>query len=99
MLKQMDKSSKTQKSNPDAQRNVLLKVFWDDFQQQEDGSWVTTREITIDGPGGTDRLIKAGREFKRGELSIVGIDLAALLDKHLTDVPDPTSRKLWNFKS
>jgi hypothetical protein len=94
MLKEMGKT--TEKRTPS---DVLLQIRWDDFRQEEDGSWVTTREIVIDGPGGTDRLIKADRGFKRGEMSVFGIDLAALLEKHLGRPSDPVPRKLWNFKS
>jgi hypothetical protein len=85
MLKEMDKTSEIRMPDKGSLDLVLVQIRWDDFQQQEGGFWVATRDITINGTGGTDRLIKAGREFKRGELSMIGIDLASLLEKHLTD--------------
>ncbi len=98
MPKVINKTSNKRTPGSKSQRNILVQICWDDFQQQDDGSWITNREITIDGPGGTDRLVKAGRVFKRGELSIIGIDLAALLEKHLARPLDLNLRKTWHFK-
>ncbi len=61
---------------------VLIQISSDDFLRQEDGSWLTTREIVITGATETQRLINGGREFKKGELSIAGLDLATILEKH-----------------
>ncbi len=83
MLKEMEKTSGDISPDRELSENVLVQICRDDFRLQDDGSWITTREITINGHGGTQRLIKAGREFKKGELSMFGLDLAAVLERHL----------------
>ncbi|NQW22743.1 MAG: hypothetical protein HQ475_04780 [SAR202 cluster bacterium] len=61
---------------------ALLKLSGDDFLRNEDGFWVATKDIFITGATENQLLIKAGREFKKGNLAIVGLDLAAVLEKH-----------------
>lgn len=81
MLKEMHRTSEKLSTNRAFGNDVLVELRRDDFKRLEDGSWITTREITIYGNGGSQRLINAGREFKRGELSFIGLDLATILDK------------------
>ncbi len=81
MAKEMKRSSGKPPSDSKLMDNVLVQLCRDDFRRQEDGSWVTIREITINGHGGVQRLMNVGREFKKGELSIIGLDLATLLEK------------------
>lgn len=63
---------------------TLLQISLDDFQRNEDGSWVTTRAIEIGGPDDKRVLLGAGRRFNKRELAIFGLDLAAILDRHCT---------------
>ncbi|NQW22453.1 MAG: hypothetical protein HQ475_03310 [SAR202 cluster bacterium] len=81
MLKEMEKISGKQFTEGHPADDILLELCYDDFRQLDDGSWITVREINIYGHSGKQRLIHAGREFKKGELFIIGVDLAAILEK------------------
>lgn len=90
MLKGMEKTStnlsgKLSGQRPDKKAStnkVLLQLANDAFLRNEDGFWVATNDIFITGATENQLLIKAGREFKKGDLAIVGLDLAAILEKH-----------------
>ncbi|MBC8281881.1 MAG: hypothetical protein H8E48_13945 [Chloroflexi bacterium] len=81
MLKEMHRTSEKLPIISSFTDDVLVQLRRDDFRRLDDGSWITTREITIHGNGDSQRLINANREFKRGELSFFGLDLATILDK------------------
>jgi len=81
MLKEMEKTSAEQLLEERTADHILVQFSREDFRRLDDGTWMTTREITIFGPHGSQRVLNAGREFKRGELSFIGLDLANLLDK------------------
>lgn len=82
MLKQTEETTAQPGNAEQSQRHVLMQLFSDDFSRKDDGSWITTREIVITGANENQRMIKEGKEFRRGDLTIVGLDLAAILDKH-----------------
>ena len=58
---------------------TFLQLSCGDFQRNPDGTWECTRQINIIGPGGEQRLIPAGRKFDKGQMFILGVDLAAVL--------------------
>ncbi len=68
-------------------RGTLLRLALDDFQRNADGSWITTRPITISGPGGKQTMVAAGRRFSNGQLFMMGLDLAAILDRQWLEEP------------
>ncbi len=68
-------------------RGTLLRLALDDFQRNADGSWITTRPITISGPGGKQTMVAAGRRFSNGQLIMMGLDLAAILDRQWPEEP------------
>ena len=86
MVKESEKASAKPSGQPsrksDVPDKVLVQLCSDDFQRNEDGSWVAVKDIFIADSAENQRLIKEGREFKKGELAIVGLDLAAILEKH-----------------
>lgn len=81
MLKEMHRTPEKLPIDGAFANDTLVQLRRSDFRRLEDGTWMATREITIYGNGGSQRLINAGREFKRGELSFIGLDLATILDK------------------
>ncbi len=81
MLKELEKTSAKRSIEDKEAEHILLRISREDFRRLDDKTWMTTREITIFGPHGSQRVLNAGREFKRGELSFIGLDLATLLDK------------------
>lgn len=90
MLKQIQKNEQAvgQPANTEqSQRHVLIQLFSDDFVRNDDGTWTTTKEIVITGTTENQRMIKEGKEFKKGDLSIVGLDLAAILEQHCPKYP------------
>lgn len=82
MLKQVEDISMQHNDEEIRPPHVFIQLSSDDFRRTDDGSWVTTREILITGETETQRMIKEGKEFKRGDLTLFGLDLAAVLDKH-----------------
>ncbi|MFQ6026652.1 MAG: hypothetical protein ACE5Q6_03960 [Dehalococcoidia bacterium] len=60
---------------------MLLELSYADFQRNSNGSWVTTRQINISGPNGEQMLIAEGRRFTKGQMFILGLDLAAVLEQ------------------
>ena len=69
-------------TNSETAGGVLFRLTCADFRQNPDGSWTTTRQINLDGPGGSQMVLAADRRFERGELFLFGLDLAATLDKY-----------------
>jgi hypothetical protein len=69
-------------TGPEAATGMLFQLTCDDFRRNADGSWVTTRQINIQGPGGEQMVLAADRRFERGQMFLFGLDLAATLDKH-----------------
>lgn len=82
MLKRVEEIPTPSADEIKGQPHVLIQLSSEDFQRNDDGSWLTTREIVITGATETQRMIKEGTEFKKGDLTLVGLDLAAILDKH-----------------
>jgi hypothetical protein len=70
--------------NPGTADGVLFQLTCADFRRNPDGSWITTRQINLKEPGGTQMALAADRRFERGELFLFGLDLAATLDKYCT---------------
>ena len=68
-------------------RGTLLRLSLADFQRNPDGSWITTRPITISGFGGKQTLVAAGRRFSNGQMFMFGLDLAAILDRYWPEDP------------
>jgi len=60
---------------------VLLELSLQDFRRESDGSWVTTRQINIGTPGAERMLIGEGRRFSGGQMFLLGLDLAEVLEK------------------
>ena len=81
MLKEKDTDTGVLEPTREMPEKVFIQLSCDDFKLNEDGSWVTTRGVEIDGPRGKQRLIPAGRTFSRGQMSIFGLDLAVVLEK------------------
>ena len=67
-----------------AATGIILQLSCSDFQRNPDGSWVTTRQINVSGPGGDQMLIGAGRQVTKGQMFIFGLDLAAILERQCT---------------
>ena len=82
MLKQIEEITAQPAKAELGQRQVLIQLCSDDFSRKDDGSWITTREIVITGVTENQLMIKEGKEFKKGDLTIVGLDLAAILERH-----------------
>lgn len=82
MLKQVEEITTQRNEQEIRQPHVFIQLSSDDFRRTDDGSWVTTREILITGATENQRMIKEGKEFKKGDLTLFGLDLAAILDKH-----------------
>ena len=59
-----------------------MQITKDDFHRNEDGSWLVARDIVISSDVKEQTMLKEGRVFRKGELAIVGLDLAAILEKH-----------------
>lgn len=72
-------------------RGTLLRLSLADFHRNADGFWITTKPITISGPGGKQILIGAGRRFSKGQMFLFGLDLAAILDRQWTEEPTSAS--------
>ncbi len=68
-------------------RDTFLRLSLADFKRNADGSWITTRPITINGPGEKQTLVAAGRRFSNGQLFMMGLDLAAILDRQWPEKP------------
>ena len=68
-------------------RGTLLRLSLTDFQRNADGSWITTRPITIRGPGGKQTLVAVDRRFSKGQMFMFGLDLAAILDQQCPEEP------------
>ena len=68
-------------SRKQAVDQTFLRLTCGDFKHNPDGSWVTTRQINIVGNGGEQMLILAGRRFTKGQMFILGLDLAAILER------------------
>ncbi len=62
-------------------QGTLLRLSLADFKKHPDGSWETTRPIIISGPGGKQTLVAAERRFSKGQMFMLGLDLAAVLEK------------------
>ncbi|HEU0021973.1 MAG TPA: hypothetical protein VFR55_09935 [Dehalococcoidia bacterium] len=58
---------------------TFLQLSCGDFQRNPDGTWETTRQLDLSGPGGAQMIIPAGRRFGKGQMFILGLDLAAVL--------------------
>ena len=82
MVKEMEKTATNLPVKKQPPHRVLVQLSSDDFHQNEDGSWVTMKEIVITGATEKQPLIKNGREFKKGEISLAGLDLATILERH-----------------
>ena len=59
-----------------------MQITKDDFHRNEDRSWLVARDIVISSDVKEQTMLKEGRVFRKGELAIVGLDLAAILEKH-----------------
>jgi hypothetical protein len=59
----------------------FLQLSCGDFQHNPDGTWETTRQLDITGPGGEQKIVPAGRRFDKGQMFILGLDLAAVLQR------------------
>ena len=66
-------------ASPNA-NDVFILLTCADFRRNPDGYWVAKKQLNIDGPGGVQRLIAAGHRFKRGQMSIFGLDLVTILE-------------------
>ncbi len=82
MVKQTDKDPVQSPGADGDLGQVLVRLSGEDFRRNENDPWVAVREILITGPTETQPLIKEGREFKKGDLTIFGVDLAAMLERH-----------------
>ncbi|MDA0735016.1 MAG: hypothetical protein O2909_12470 [Chloroflexi bacterium] len=60
---------------------AFLQLSCGDFQRNPDGTWESTRQIDLTGHGGDQMLIPAGRKFDKGQMFILGVDLAAVLQR------------------
>ena len=70
-----------QNSRDSGTSGAFIQLVLDDFKRAEDGSWITTRQIDIIGRGEPQRLLADGHRFTRGQMTIFGLDLAAILEK------------------
>ena len=68
-------------------RGTLLRLSLADFRRDSDGSWITTRPIIISGPGGKQTLVAADRRFAKGQMFMLGLDLAAVLERQWPKEP------------
>ncbi len=82
MLKEKDVASEAHETAGEGRNEVFIQISCNDFQRNEDGSWVTVRQLDVYCRQGQRKLLDAGRRFNRGQLSIFGLDLAALLEEH-----------------
>ncbi len=82
MVKQMEKDPAHPSGAEADERRPLVQLSIDDFLRNDDGTWVSVREVVITGPAETQTLIKEGRQFGKGEMMLFGMDLAAILERH-----------------
>jgi hypothetical protein len=61
---------------------VLVQLTSDDFSRNDDGSWTVVRDVFITGSTESQLLIKEGKVFKKAEMMLFGMDLAAILERH-----------------
>lgn len=73
----------TQRANPGKKSagTTFLQLSCGDFRRNPDGTWESTRQIDIVGAGGEQMIIPSGRRFDKGQMFILGLDLAAVLQR------------------
>ena len=81
MVEETEMTPDEQEPTSMATGSVFIQLALDDFQRTEDGSWITTKQVDTVGPGEPQRLLPGGRRFTRGQMTIFGLDLAAILEK------------------